>query len=132
MIAVDTNIIVRLMINDNAKQVSKARSLVVENNIAITSGVLIETVWVLGRTYALDRPAIARSLAALLALPNIAAPWPGSVQSLLDCFLAGMDFADVVHLLDAKALGCNKLASFDEKLRKQAVKRTIDIDVVAP
>ena len=132
MIAVDTNVIVRLMVNDDAKQVARAKSVMVGGNVAITSGVLIETVWVLSHTYALDRPAVARALTALLALPTLVVPWPASVQALLDAFLAGMDFADVAHLLDAKALGCNQMASFDDLLRKQSARRSFGIDVVAP
>ena len=99
MIAVDTNVIVRLIVNDDARQVARARSVMVGGNVAITSGVLIETVWVLSRTYALDRPTIARALTALLALPTVVTPWPASVTTLLDGFLVGMDFADLAHLL---------------------------------
>lgn len=132
MIAVDTNVIVRLIVNDDAKQVARARSVMVGGNVAITSGVLIETVWVLNRTYALDRPAIARALAVLLALPTVVVPWPASVKALLDGFLAGMDFADAAHLLDAKAVGCDRMVTFDDQLRKQTARQSFGIEVIAP
>ena len=132
LIAVDTNILVRLIVNDDPKQVSKARALMVGGSVAITSGVLIETVWVLSKTYALDRPTVARALAAVLALPNVVVPWPASVKKLLEGFLAGMDFADMAHLFDAKALGCTQLASFDTQLRKRTAHTAMGIEVIAP
>ncbi len=132
MIAVDTNILVRLIVNDDARQVTRARSLMVSGSVAITSGVLIETVWVLSQTYSFDRPTVARALAVVLALPNVVVPWPASVKALLDGFIAGMDFADTVHLLDAKGLGCDRIATFDDQLRKQSTRRSFGIEAGAP
>jgi predicted nucleic-acid-binding protein len=132
VIAVDTNVLVRLIVNDDAGQTARARAAMLSDNVAITSGVLIETVWVLDRTYGLEREAIARSLQALLALPNVVTPWPSAVAALLAAYKGGFDFADAAHMLDAKVLGCRAVISFDKQMIKQATKTALGIDVQTP
>lgn len=73
MIAIDTNVVLRYLLNDDKVQSQKAASLVKRHKrILITDVVLAETVWTLkGRKYKLDQSAISDVLNALFAEPGI-------------------------------------------------------------
>ena len=132
MIALDTNVIVRLIVGDDPRQVARARKLLSDNDVYVSSGVLIETEWVLRRTYKLSDATMLKSLAGLLGLPNLTVPWPGRVAELLEAFAAGMDFADAVHLMDAQSMGCANFAGFDDAMRKKAARLGLDVAVMTP
>ncbi|MDW7774625.1 MAG: PIN domain-containing protein [Desulfobulbaceae bacterium] len=51
MIAVDTNVLVRLLTHDDEKQFQKAASLFAENDIFIAATAILETEWVLRYAY---------------------------------------------------------------------------------
>lgn len=71
MIAVDTNIIVRLLVQDNASQAAKAEHLFASNKIFIADTVLLETEWVLRFAYKLTAEDIYLDLTQLLGLENV-------------------------------------------------------------
>ncbi len=63
MNAIDTNILIRYLTQDDVKQGEAAKKLI-ENSkpVFLTHIVFIETVWVLETSYRLDRPTIAKVL----------------------------------------------------------------------
>lgn len=68
MIAIDTNVLLRYLLADDAPQFAKAKKLVINNNpILITDVVLVETVWTLtGKRYEFDRGNICEVLRLLM------------------------------------------------------------------
>jgi predicted nucleic-acid-binding protein len=62
MIAVDTNVLVRFLVRDDAEQASRADSLIRSEEIWISKTVLLETEWVLRSLYAFRPDSVARAL----------------------------------------------------------------------
>ena len=73
MAALDTNIVVRLIIGDDANQVRTAEKLVASESCTVAATVLMECEWVLRAGYRLDAKSIAASMRDLLSLHNIEA-----------------------------------------------------------
>ena len=72
MIALDTNVLARLVTNDDPVQPRQSVSLIDTGNaLFVPLTVTLELEWVLRGAYALDKPAIVRSFEALLSVPNI-------------------------------------------------------------
>lgn len=118
MIAVDTNILVRLLVQDDAAQAKKAEQLFASHQIFIGDTVILETEWVLRHAYKLEAADIHTALSALLGLDTVFVRDQLAIKHALDWFQNGMDFADAWHL--ALSQHCEQFASFDEKLIKKA------------
>ena len=132
MIAVDTNVVIRLLIEDDPAQTARAKATLETNEVFVSSGVLIEAEWVLRALYEIDVATIAGGLESVLALPNVQVPWPNDIALLFEAFRSGMDFADAVHLIDAGSANCEQFATFDARLRKRAEKHDFSVAAVAP
>src|ERR1035438_2738886 len=98
MLAVDTNILVRYLVRDDAAQTAKADRLFQTQPILILKTVLLETEWVLRYRYGFDRQAVVASLRALAGLPDVHLEDATVVAQALDWLAVGMDFADALHL----------------------------------
>ncbi len=120
MLAVDTNIIVRLVTNDDSKQVARAVALFEQERIFICKTVLLEVEWVLRFSYRLPREIVAASLRKVIGLGNVAVENQDEVSVALDWHEQGLDFADALHL--ASSGRAKRFASFDQKLAKRASK----------
>lgn len=118
MIAVDTNILVRLLVQDDAVQAKKAEQLFVDHKVFIADTVILETEWVLRHAYKLAAADIHTALSSLLGLEMVVVRDQVAVQQALEWFQTGMDFADALHL--ALSQTCEQFASFDLKLIKKA------------
>lgn len=114
-IAVDTNILVHAVLQDDAAQGAAAARLLQEASlIAISSSCLCEFVWVLLRGARLSRQEVARSLRDLLEAGNVAMDRP-AVEAGLAVLEAGGDFADGVIAHEGQWLGGETFVSFDQK-----------------
>ncbi len=73
MIAVDTNVLLRYLLDDDTRQSKKASSIITgNNNVLITDIVLTETIWTLkGKKYKLDKESTIKVINTLFAEPNI-------------------------------------------------------------
>ncbi|HYB57356.1 MAG TPA: type II toxin-antitoxin system VapC family toxin [Alphaproteobacteria bacterium] len=101
MKAVDTNVIVRLLIEDDLAQAERARAIFGEEEsetIFISKTVLLEAEWVLRGGYKVPKMKIFESLEALLGLANVTVEAPTVVRNALDWAQDGLDFADALHL----------------------------------
>ena len=125
MIALDTNIVVRLLADDDPHQSRRAAGLLDDNDVFIPLTVLLETEWVLRSVYALERDAVLRGLRNFLGLPNVKAEAAGRIARALSWYEQGLDFADALHLASAAETGAQSFATFDVKLRRQAVERGV-------
>jgi predicted nucleic-acid-binding protein len=70
MRAVDTNVLVRLIVQDNPRQADSAR-LFVQNGIWVSTLALAETIWVLESNYSHGRREIERAVGMVLDSPNV-------------------------------------------------------------
>jgi len=73
MIAIDTNVLLRYLLDDDKNQSKKASALIANNKeVLITDVVLAETIWVLkGKRYGLDKEAVIAVVHSLFEEPNI-------------------------------------------------------------
>jgi predicted nucleic-acid-binding protein len=120
VIALDTNVLVRFLVNDEASQARRARALIEANSVFVPVAVLLETEWVLRGGYGLPRAEVVRLLRALLGLPDLATEDPQRIARALEWHEAGIDFADALHL--AASTRAERFATFDRKLVKAARK----------
>lgn len=118
MLAVDTNILVRVMTADDPKQSARARTLIANNDIFIATTVLLETEWVLRSVYKFDATEVADVLTRLAGLPRATLENPEAAAKALKWMRGGMDFADALHL--AASTECESFVSFDGNLARKA------------
>lgn len=123
MIAVDTNVLVRLFVADEPQQAAKAQKLFDtaaegEVGVWVSDTVLVELVWTLGRAYGRDRADIVKALRALASHATVVLESPQAVRAAADAFERGpADFADCLLSVKARAAGCDQLATFDRGMK---------------
>jgi predicted nucleic-acid-binding protein len=118
MIAVDTNVLVRLLTGDDPKQAAAAQSLFAAGPIWIAKTVLLETGWVLRSLYGFEEPAIREAFTRLLGLKNVHAEDEASVAAALALTVHGIELADAMHL-SSRPSGA-RFVSFDQSLVRRA------------
>ena len=118
MLAVDTNVVVRFLTGDDARQAPRASALFRSENIWLAKTVLLETEWVLRRLYRLSGEEICAALEVLMGLPNVQIEDATEVAGALRWAASGLDFADALHL--ASKGESREFITFDEKLVKGA------------
>lgn len=123
MIGLDTNILVRLLVQDDQSQAARVRELLTRCHEAGTKClvlliVLCELDWVLASCYKTPRVEIAAAVQAILAESLFEVEEPQVVhQALIQYRLGKGDLSD--YLLGAKAhsLGAETTYTFDKALR---------------
>lgn len=114
-VAVDTNILLRVMIGDDERQAAIARSLLEDSEaIVISVVVLCEAIWVMRRIFKLPSKQIIDAMSILLDDPRIETDWP-AYEAGMTTFKAGGDFADGVIAADSRRLGAGTVATFDRQ-----------------
>ena len=125
MIGLDTNVLVRYIMQDDVKQSPKANRLI-ESLTAESPGfvplvALIELVWVLASCYDLTRQQLGQALDALLHTNTLMVDRAEQVAQALRVFNAGQaDFADCLIERTACGAGCDKTFTFDVGASKAA------------
>ena len=132
MIALDTNVVVRVLTNDDPVQVAAAVALLEREATYMPVSVVLETEWVLRSVYGLERETVAGSLRRFLGLPGVTAEATGRVAQALSWYESGFDFADALHLAAAMEAGAERIATFDEDFRRLADRQAIALEVIAP
>jgi predicted nucleic-acid-binding protein len=118
MIAVDTNILVRLLTGDEPRQEAAARSLFASERIWIAKTVLLETGWVLQSLYGFDDSAIRDAFTKLLGLRNVCAEDESTIAAALALTSQGIELADAMHL-SSRPPGA-RFVSFDKSFVQRA------------
>lgn len=132
MIAVDTNILVRLLVKDDEAQTRKVAALFKRLSVAAETAyvcdvVLCEVVWVLQACYKLERKQIAAALRQLLAARQLSFDSPDRLARALTAFEQGRgDLADYVIREQARSIECLCVVTFDKALHKEADFRSPD------
>lgn len=114
-IAVDTNVILRLLLGDDPRQEQIAASeLDRADGVILPVVALCETVWVLTSRYGLSRAEVAENLRELIAVPSVEYDRP-EVEAGLAMLDLGGDFADGVIARNGRARRAEVFVSFDRK-----------------
>ena len=119
MTALDTNLLVRVLTNDDAVQSQRAAAFMLgQDRLYVLKTVLLEIEWVLRSSYGFDREAISLGLRSVIRTPNFLIQDEKAVLVALEWYEEGMDFADAIHL--ASISGDTEFATFDVSLRRTA------------
>ena len=129
MIAVDTNILVRLLTNDDSIQARRAVKILKSDNIFIPKTVLLETEWVLRHAYKIGRSNIIIGFQKLLGLPNVNVEDPDSIYQAISWYENKFDFADALHMASSRR--CVSFATFDSSFIKKA-QQFSSMDMIKP
>lgn len=130
MIALDTYIVVRFLVNDDKSQAQVAYSLLASQPVSISIAVLMETEWVLRKTYGFSKTQILGAISKLLGLEKLTVTEPLLAQRVLVLFAAGLGFSDAIHL--AQAQTAKGFATFDRDVVKRAKNLEYPIPVFGP
>jgi len=120
MIALDTNVIVRFLVRDDAKQAEAARRRLKEaernrERMLVPLLVVLETIWVLESAYEKTRSEILDSIRDMRQMPVLEFEADGVIERLLnDGGKCKADLADILIAHSAQAAGCESGITFDK------------------
>ena len=119
MIAIDTNVLLRYLLQDDKRQSADANTLMnSEEDVLVTNVVLSETVWTLcGKKYNATQVDIVNTIQALFEEPNIVFENPKTIWRALDDYVKvnGKD-KKKVDFPDALILNCAKSVAQDSDI----------------
>ena len=128
MLGVDTNVLLRALVRDDAKQTDVARKFF--NTLTPTSGgyvnliVLCEVVWALRSAYGYSRIQIAEAVAAILSMRELTVENARGAELALDIYQAtDIDFADALIVVHNQMQGCTTTVTFDRALADTSLGR---------
>ncbi len=122
MIALDTNVLVRFLVEDDEAQSERARALLqqaVDTGVPchVSDIVVCEVVWVLQSSYRVRKAEVTEILHRLIQTRSLSFSNPDRIDRALDAFRSGKgDFADYLIRERARAAGCEAVATFDQAL----------------
>ena len=123
MKSLDTNIIVRLLIGDDDRQVALARQVIAAPCLVLP-GVVLEAMWAVGSLTDWSRAQIAANFADLMTVSELLFADEGAVRWAFERFAEGADFPDMLHL--ALSAAADSFVTFDPEVARYA-----DASVVA-
>jgi predicted nucleic-acid-binding protein len=124
MIGVDTNILLRLWLNDDPAQSKRIDQLLAEHggwpgSLLVTDVVLVEAVWTLKSAFEQDKHAQLIAVRSLLEETAFAFEDREAVAAALTLFESGScGFADCLVVAKHAQQGCDFTATFDRGMRK--------------
>lgn len=131
MIALDTNVLARLVTGDDAAQARRVAARIDSGDaFFVPLTVALELEWVLRGAYKLGPDRVAAAFEALMSIRNLRFADDQLLARALDRYREGLDFADALHLEAAQA--CAAMLSFDRRLRNRAARAELHPPVLAP
>ena len=137
MIGLDTNVLARYYVQDEsdaeaARQHEAARTLIESGApLMVCKTVLLELEWVMRGYYGFSSSDIAAAMRHLLSLPHIVVEERDRIAQAISHSLAGLDFADALHLAGYR--DCERVASFDDrKFARRARRLNLKPDIFIP
>jgi predicted nucleic-acid-binding protein len=124
MIGIDTNILLRLWLNDDPAQNKRIDALLATHggtpgSLLVTDVVLIEAVWTLKSAFEQDKDAQLLAVRSLLDETAFAFEDREAIAAALALFDAGAcGFADCLIVAKHARQGCDFTATFDQGMRK--------------
>jgi predicted nucleic-acid-binding protein len=124
MLGIDTNVLVRFLVRDNAVQFERARRLIKREigageGLFVSLMVLLETEWVLRSRYVMEKSEIAEALSGLLDATELRFEDEPAVEETLYVWKdSAADFADCLIGAHNQRQGCRATATFDVKAVK--------------
>jgi predicted nucleic-acid-binding protein len=130
VIAVDTNVFLRLIVNDDTKMSEAALRILTNEGMFVTKTVLLETHWVLRSQMKLADVAATQHIATALGYPAIEVEGGAITHSAVKAALEGLDYEDALHL--AGTPEAMPFATFDKRLKNRSARLGFPVVVVHP
>jgi predicted nucleic-acid-binding protein len=117
--ALDTNVLVRFLVQDDAKQGLLARELIQSTlekgePLYVPVTVILELEWVLRSNFDFDKAQIILTLSSLLAASELSFESETSVEVAVELFRQNKaDFSDCIHIALCHAAGMTQMWTFD-------------------
>jgi len=124
MLGIDTNILVRFLVQDDEAQFEKARKLIKREvaagrRVFVNQLVLMETEWVLRSRYAVSKQQIIEAISGLLDATDVQLEDEPAIEEAIFIWKESTaDFADCLIGAKNRRLGCRATATFDLKASK--------------
>jgi predicted nucleic-acid-binding protein len=121
VLGIDTNVVVRLIVSDDAKQTRRARKLVEralsrDEPVRVSLLVLLKSEWVLRSRYGFNRETLLSIFRSLLEARELSFEDEPALEEALfrwkDC---PCQFSDCLITAHNRQMGCRATATFDEK-----------------
>ncbi len=125
--SIDTNVLVRLLIEEDEAHRAIAETAIFDGCILIAT-VLQEAVWVWTSRYRLSSSEIVPQLMDLLDAPPVRCPDRKAITWALGKYEAGADFADMLHL--ALSGGADCFATFDQGIAQFGDDEVVPIETL--
>ena len=133
MAALDTNVLVRLLVHDDPAQMAAARKLVrhaisADETLFVPVTVALELEWVLRSNFGFTKPAVVQTLSQLLGSVELSFESEGAVEVALILYSQGSaDFSDCLHAALAHRAGQAPLWTFDRAASKVSGARLLAV-----
>ncbi len=116
MIRIDTNYIIRYLVNDDVKMADIAEEILTTKEVFISNEILAEVVYVLLGVYQISKVDIANSILELIGFDNISTSNFDVTKKAFEIFKAqNLDFVDCLLCAYSKY---DEIVTFDQKLNK--------------
>jgi len=116
MIRVDTNYIVRYLVNDNIEMADIAEEILTTKNVFISNEIFAEVVYVLLGVYKITKKDISNQLLELINFENISVSNSKVVKQSFELFKTkNLDFVDCLLCAYSNQ---DEIVTFDKKLNK--------------
>jgi len=123
MIGVDTNVLLRHLLQDDPRQSPVASRFFArrgpDDPAYVSTAVLLELVWTLRRSYGVPQAGVSRILLSLTRSPDIVLQDPlATRQALRDSEDEKADLADAIIAHAAIDAGCDGIVTFDQRAQR--------------
>ena len=124
MKSLDTNVIIRFLVNDDKNQGAKVKTLFLNaekkgGTFFIASAVLLELLYVLDSVYELTRMEILKAIESMISMPILIFENTDAAQSLISAGRnSKIDLTDLLIGLISKEAGSETTITFDKKAAK--------------
>ena len=129
MRGIDTNVLVRALVQDDALQARSAAESLGSGIVYIPVTVILELEWILRSRYDFSSTLIADAIDKLAHLENAIVGEQEAVIVAARRLRLGWEFADALH--HALANGCNEFVTFDRSLARRAKRDAAALTIVA-
>jgi predicted nucleic-acid-binding protein len=129
-IALDTNVLLRIVLNDDAQQLGKVLARLETDVGYVQDTVLVELEWVLRSFYRFPVQQIVRVMTLLADNEDIQLEDADRLHAALDAYAKGMEFTDAFHVAGAKRH--SGFLTFDKELVKRASRVFASPPVISP
>ncbi len=118
MIGIDSNVLIRLLVNDQQEQAQAAADLLRDRgseSVRVANVVIAETVWVLGRHYRQEKAKIIEIIVLLLGREELVFEGRSALMTALNWYERGKaDFADYLIAASNAEAGASPTYTFDQ------------------